>query len=76
MQVYFWKMTEIGNNKLMRLLIIAGGGLFLSQEHVKEERKRRKWMHPWTRKSDSKGEYYSIINDLRLTDKEDFGKSI
>ena len=65
-------MTEIGNNKLMRLLIIAGGGLFLSQEHVKEERKRRKW----TRKSDSKGEYYSIINDLRLTDKEDFGKSI
>ena len=29
---------------------------------------------PWIRKRDSKGAYYSIINDLRLTDKEDFRK--
>ena len=27
-------------------------------------------------KKDSKGAYSSIINDLRLTDKEDFRKSI
>ena len=26
---------------------------------------------PWIRKRDSKREYYSIINDLRLTDIED-----
>ena len=30
----------------------------------------------WIRKTDSKGSYYSIINDLRLTDKEHFTKKI
>ena len=30
----------------------------------------------WIRKTDSKGAYYSITNDLRLTDKEDFRKKI
>ena len=65
-------MEDIDNSKLMRLLIIAGEGLLLSQEHVKERKKRRQWLHPWIRKRDSKGAYYSIINDLRLTDKEDF----
>ena len=67
-------MTDIDNNKLMRSLIIAGGGFDLIQEHIKERRKRRQWVRPWTRKRDSKGAYYSIINDLRLTDKEDFRK--
>ena len=57
-------MEDIDNNKLMGLLIITGGGLLLSQE----------WMNPWIRKRDSKGAYYSLINDLRLTDKEDFRK--
>ena len=33
-------------------------------------------MRPWISKRDSKGTYYSIINDLRLTDKEDFRKKI
>ena len=47
-------------------------GLLLSQEHIKETRKRRQWVHPWVRKTDSRGAYYSIVNDLRLTDKEDF----
>ena len=65
-------MEDIDNSKLMGLLIIAGEGLLLSQEHVKERKKRRQWLHPWIRKRDSKGAYYSIINDLRLTDKEDF----
>ena len=32
-------------------------------------------MRPWIRKRDSKGAYYLIINDLRLTDK-DFRKKI
>ena len=65
-------MEDIDNSKLMGLLIIAGEGLLLSQEHVKERKKRRQWLHPWIRKRDSKGAYYSIINDLRLTDKENF----
>ena len=29
-------------------------------------------MGPWIRKRDSKRAYYSIINDVRLTHKEDF----
>ena len=62
-------MTDIDNNKLMVLLITAGGGLLLSQECVKERRKRRQWVRPWIRKRDSKGAYYSIISYLRLTDK-------
>ena len=67
-------MEDIDNNKLMGLLIITGGGLLLSQEHIKERRKRRQWVRPRIRKRDRKGAYYSIINDLRLTDKEDFRK--
>ena len=67
-------MTDIDNNKLMVLLITAGGGLLLSQECVKERRKRRQWVRPWIRKRDSKGAYYSIISYLRLTDKEGFRK--
>ena len=31
-------------------------------------------MRPWIRKRDSKGAYYSIINDLKFTDNEDFRK--
>ena len=31
-------------------------------------------MRPWIRKRDSKGEHYWVINDLRLTDKENFWK--
>ena len=62
-------MTDIDSNKLMGLLIIAGGGLLLSQEHIKGKRKRRQWVRPCIRKRDSKGAYYSIINRLRLTDK-------
>ena len=67
-------MEDIDNNKLMGLLIITGGGLLLSPEHIKERRDRKQWVLPWIRKRDSKGAYYSIINDLRLTDKEDFRK--
>ena len=37
----FLKMEDIDNNKLMGLLIITEGGLLLSQEHIKEKRKRR-----------------------------------
>ena len=58
----------------MGLLTIAGRSLLLSQEYIKQRRKRRQWVRPWIRKTDSKGIYYSIINDLRLTDKEDFRK--
>ena len=32
-------MTGIDNNKLIGLLIIAGGGLLLSQEYIYERRK-------------------------------------
>ena len=70
----FLKMADIDNNKLMELLIIAGGCLLLSQKYIKQRRKRRQWVRPWIRKRDSKGAYYLIINDLRLTDKEDFRK--
>ena len=69
-------MTEIDNSKLIGLLIIAGGGFLLSQNHIKERRKQRQWEHPRIRRRDSKGAYYSIINDVRLTDKEEFRKSI
>ena len=44
--------------------------------YIKEKRKRRQWVRPWIRKRDSKGAYCSIINDLRLTDKENFRKKI
>ena len=67
-------MVDINNNKLMGLLIIAGRGSLLSQECIKQRRKQRQWVRPWIRKRDSKGTYYSFINDLRLTDKEDFRK--
>ena len=67
-------MVNRDNSKMMGFLIIAGGGLSLSQEHLKEWRKRRQWVCPWIRKRDIKGAYYSIINDLRLRDKEDFRK--
>ena len=60
----------------MELLIIAGGSLLLSQEHIKGKRKQKKQKKNgrWKRKTDSKGAYYSIINDLSLTDKADFRK--
>ena len=67
-------MVDIDNNKLIGLLIITGLVLLLSQEHIKERRKQRQHVRPWIRKRDNKGAYYSIINDLRLTDKEDFRK--
>ena len=54
-------MTDIDNNKLMGLLVIAGGGLLLIQEHINERRKWRQWVHPWTRERDSKEAYYPII---------------
>ena len=69
-------MTDIDNNKVIGLLIITGVDLLLSQEHIKERRKQRQWVRPWIRKRDSKGTYYLIINDLRLTDKEDFRKYV
>ena len=63
-------MADIDNNKLMGLSIIAGGGLLLSQQHIKESRKQRKRVRFQIRKRDSKGAYYSIINDLSLADKD------
>ena len=50
-------MADIDNNK-MGLIIIAGGGLLLRQEHTKERRKQRQWVRPWIRKRDSK---YSLF---------------
>ena len=70
----FFKNGGHSNNKLTGLLIIAGGSLLLSQEHIKERRKQRKWVFLRIRKRDSKGAYYSVMNDLSLTDKEDFRK--
>ena len=67
-------MADTDNNKLMGLLIIAGEGLLLSQVYTKERRKQRKQMRLQIRKIDSIGAYYSIINDLSLTDKKDFRK--
>ena len=68
--VVFLKMADIDNNKLMGLSIIAGGSLLLSQQHIKESRKQRKRVRFQIRKRDSKGAYYSIINDLSLADKD------
>ena len=42
--------------------------------YIKERRKRRQWVRFWIRKADGKGAYYLIINDLRLMNKEDFGR--
>ena len=69
-------MANVDSNKLMGLLIIAGGVFLLSQEYIKQRRKRQKWVHPFIRKRDSKGAYYSIINESRLTHKEDFRKNL
>ena len=63
--VVFLKMADI-DNKLMGFLIIAGGSLLLSQER----RKQRKQVRFQIRKRDSKGAYYSIINDLSWADKD------
>ena len=54
-------MEDIDNKKLMELSIIPDGALLLTQEHIKERRKRRQWVRPWIRKKDSKGANYSII---------------
>ena len=70
----FLTMADIDNHKLMGLLIIAEGSLLLSQEHIKENGKGRKWVRPRMRKRDSKGACYSIINDLSLTNTDDFRK--
>ena len=67
-------MADMGNSKLIGLLIITGMGSLLSQGHIKERRKQRQWVRSWISKGDNKVAYYSIINDLRLTDKEDFRK--
>ena len=53
---------------------MTGVSLLLSQEHIKERRKQRQRVLLWIRKRDSKESNFSIINDLRLTDKEDFRK--
>ena len=47
-------MRYLDNNNLTGLLIITGGDLLLSQEHIKERRKGRQWVRPWIRKTDSK----------------------
>ena len=47
-------MRYLDNNNLVGLLIITGGALLLSQEHIKERRKGRQWVRPWIRKTDSK----------------------
>ena len=70
----FFKNGGHSNNKMTGLLIIAGGSLLLSQENIKEGRKQRKWVFVRIRKRDSKEAYYSVMNDLSLTDKEDFRK--
>ena len=70
---YFFKMADMDNNKLPGLLIISWSDLLLSQEHIKERRERRLWVCPWKR--DSMWGCYSIINNLRLTEKE-FWKKI
>ena len=69
-------MANVDSNKLMGLLIIAGGVFLLSQENIKQRRKRQKSVHPFIRKRDSKGAYYSIINESRLMHKEDFRKNL
>ena len=48
--------------------------MLLSEEHIKERRKERKWVPSWIWKRYSKGAYYLIINDLSLVDKEDSWK--
>ena len=70
----FFKNDGHSSNKRTGLLTIAGGSLPLSQKHIKERREQRKWMRLRIRKRDSKGAYYLVINDLSLTDKEDFRK--
>ena len=59
-------MADINNDKLIGLLIIAGGSLLLSQAHIKEMRKQRQWVRPWIRKRDSKRAYYSIKKQLAV----------
>ena len=66
-------MADIDNNKLIRLTI-TGVGLLLSQEQIKQRSKQRQWVRPLKRKRDSNGAFYLIINNLRLTDKEDSRK--
>ena len=39
-----------------------------------ERHKRRTWARDWLLKRKEKGAYNGIINELRLTDKEDFRK--
>ena len=50
----------------MNIDITNWGSLLLSQEHIKERSKQKQWI----RMRESIGAYYSIINDIRLTDKE------
>ena len=49
---------------MMVFLIIAGGGLSLSQEHVEKWRKQRQQVGPWIRKKDSKGPYDVQVDTL------------
>ena len=74
--VVFQKVADMDNNKTDGIVHNCWIGLSLSQKHIKERRKRRQWLRLWTRKRDSKGEYYMMINDLKLTDEEDFRKNL
>ena len=67
---------DIDSNKLVELLIIAAGGRVVTEPRTYSRKEKTKAMSASLDKKDSKGAYSSIINDLRLTDKEDFRKSI
>ena len=57
----FFKNEDMDNKKLMISLIIAGGSLLFSQEHMKERRKRRQWVRPWIRKTDKDFRNYHYL---------------
>ena len=70
-------MLDIDNNKLTRFVNNFWWWFVTKpRTYIKKRRKRRQWVRFWIRKTDNKGADYSIINDLRLKDKEDFRKKI
>ena len=54
--------------------MIAGGSLLLNQQKTNRKRKRKQWACSRINSRYIKGAYYSMIIDLKLTAKEDFGK--
>ena len=59
---------------LIAYFVSCGAYALIEELNKKTQVKRRIWTRDWLLKRQEKGAYNGILNELRLTDKEDFRK--